>query len=818
MNRLVAKVAVEKTAYSFDMLYSYLVPDELREKVSAGSRVLVPFGNSKYNRQGVVFSLSEEDETKQHLKSITAVPDEAPLLNFEALSVALWLKEKTFCTYFDAAKVQLPAGINLKITPTYISVSDIDFSFTDEKEKKIYDFLEERREYIAEDEIKTVFEIEKNDDILDRMFSAGLIIRNYDTVRKVSDASVRMARILFSSEELEKFRPQLTSKQEHVVSVLEEIGSASVREICYFTGVTEAVIKGLEKRGVIEIFNAPVYRKPENRFKAEKVNKDLVLTEEQSKAYKNMLNKYKNGGGVSLLYGVTGSGKTSVYLRLIDDILPDKKGIIVMVPEISLTPHLISLFRERYGDRVAVFHSGLSVGERYDEWKRIKNGDAQIAVGTRSAVFAPFDSLGLIIIDEEQEHTYKSEKSPRFHARDVAKFRAAYNNALCVLSSATPSIESYTLAKKGRYSLEKLTKRYGDAVLPDVIIADMRKERKSGNKYSISSVLLEKLEENLKNSKQSIILINRRGYNTFASCDECGKVRTCPNCSVSLTYHSDNHRLMCHYCGYSEVLTKNCPSCGKDAVRFSGSGTQKIEDEIKELLPEARIVRMDTDSTLSRYAHEDKLSAFSRGEYDIMLGTQMVAKGLDFENVTLVGVLGADMEINGGDYLSSEKGFDLLTQVVGRAGRGKNKGLAVIQTIEPDSSIIRMAQQQNYDAFYENEIYIRRFMVYPPYCDICAVTFSGDNENVTLASARCFLFGIKSASEEVYKELKLIVLGPMPPKIGKLGGKFRYRIIVKCQNNKRFRDMVREIIERFDKTKDFKDISVSIDFNPESLE
>lgn len=818
MNRLVAKVAVEKTAYSFDMLYSYIIPEELKETVSAGSRVLVPFGNSKYNRQGIVFSVEEVHEDNKRLKKIAAVPDKAPLLNFEALSVALWLKEKTFCTYYDAARVQLPTGVNLKITTTYISVSGIDFSFTDEKEKQIYSFLEERKEYVSEEEIRSIFEIKGKDDILERMLSAGLIMRNYDTVRKVGDATVRMVRITMSDEELEKYRPQLTAKQEHVISALEDIGGASVKEICYFTGVTEAVIKALEKRGVIEIFSATAYRKPESHFKAEKSNAEIVLTEEQSKAHKNMLSKYKNGGGVSLLYGVTGSGKTSVYLKLIDDILPDGKGIIVMVPEISLTPHLISLFRERYGDRVAVFHSGLSVGERYDEWKRIKNGDAQIAVGTRSAVFAPFDKLGLIIIDEEQEHTYKSEKSPRFHARDVAKYRAAYNNALCVLASATPSVESYTLAKKGRYSLEKLTKRYGDAVLPDVIIADMRKERKSGNKYSISSVLLKKLEENLKNSKQSIILINRRGYNTFASCDECGKVRTCPNCSVSLTYHSDNHRLMCHYCGYSEVLTKTCPSCGKDAVRFSGSGTQKIEDEIKELLPEAKTVRMDTDSTLSRYAYEDKLSAFSRGEYDIMLGTQMVAKGLDFENVTLVGVLGADMELNGGDYLSSEKGFDLLTQVVGRAGRGKNRGIAVIQTIDPDSSIIRMAQQQNYEAFYENEIYIRKFMIYPPYCDICAITFSGDDENLTLASARCFLFGIKSASEEVYKDLKLIVLGPMPPKIGKIGGKFRYRIIIKCQNNKKFRDMIRDIVGRFDKTKDFKDISVSIDFNPESLE
>lgn len=816
MNYLIANVAVDKATYSFDMLYSYLVPDELSEKAKPGCRVIVPFGNSKLNRQGVIYSLETRD-SKARLKKITAVPDEAPLLNNEALSLALWLKERTFCTYFDAAKVQLPTGISLKINTTYVSVSDHGVCIEDETEKKIYDFLEERREYVSADEIRERFELDEKDDILSRMFSSGLILRNYDTVRKVSDATIRMVRISMDGETLEKYRVQLTKKQNRIIDVLSDIGCASVKELCYFTGLTEAVIKALAAKNVIEIFSAPTYRKPKSRLKTSGPKREIILTDEQAKAYSNMIEKYRNGGGVSLLYGVTGSGKTSVYMKLIDEILSDGKGIIVMVPEISLTPHLIALFNERYGDRVAVFHSGLSVGERYDEWKRIKNGDAQIAVGTRSAVFAPFDKLGLIIMDEEQEHTYKSEQSPRFHARDVAKFRAAYNKALCVLASATPSLESYTLAKKGRYSLETIKNRYGDAVLPDVIVADMRKERKNGNRYQISSILLEKLEENLKNGKQSILLINRRGYNTFAACDECGKVRVCPSCSVSLTYHSDINRLMCHYCGYSDFMDNKCPECGKKAVRFSGSGTQKIEDELKTLLPGARVVRMDTDSTLSRYAHEEKLSAFAKGDYDIMLGTQMVAKGLDFENVTLVGVLAADQEMNGGDYMSSEKAFDLLTQVVGRAGRGKNRGLAIIQTIDPDSSIIRLAQQQNYEAFYENEIYIRKFMTYPPYCDICAITFSAAQENITLASSRCFLYGIKSASEEVYKDLKLIVLGPMPPKIGKIGGKFRYRIIVKCHNTKRFRDMIREILIRFEKTKDFKDVSVSVDFNPESL-
>lgn len=488
-----------------------------------------------------------------------------------------------------------------------------------------------------------------------------------------------------------------------------------------------------------------------------------------------------------------------------------------MVPEISLTPSLVSSFSQRYGDKIAVFHSGLSVGERYDEWKRVKNGDAQIAVGTRSAVFAPFDEIGLIIMDEEQEHTYKSEQSPRYHARDVAKFRAAYNDALLVLASATPSIESFSLAKSGRYSLERLDNRYGNAVLPDVTVVDMRKDYKSGNRYSISSYLLKELEKNLKEGYQSILLINRRGFNTFAICDYCGNIRVCPSCSVSLSYHADNGRLMCHYCGYSEIMTKKCPTCKKHAVRFAGSGTQKIEDELKELLPEARVIRMDTDSTLSRYAHEDILSAFSEGKYDILLGTQMVAKGLDFDKVTLVGVLSADSELNGDDYLSSERAFDLLTQVVGRAGRGNAKGRAIIQTVTPESSIINMAKNQDYDAFYDNEIYIRKMMTYPPYCDICSLMFACENEYKALAAARSFIYGIKVGIEQEYTEQKIIALNPVAPKIFKLNGKYRYRIIIKCRNSDRFRNMISDLLLLFYRNKENRDITITIDMNPESL-
>lgn len=819
MSYNVAQIAVENTAYSFDMLYSYAVPQELADGVKPGCRVIVPFGLGKNNkRQGVVFSLCEEEDVSR-LKSVKAVLDKAPLLNNEALMIAKRLHDKTFCTYYEAAKAQLPTGIDLKIKTRYVSVTAMQDKreSLSEQEKKIYDYLEELCEYAGRDELIKLFELDSKAKILDEMTEKGFLVRNYDAVQRVGDATTRMVRLAMKIEDIEDNFKALTAKQKSVINLLCDIGGASVKEVCYFTGVTEAVVKNLAKKDIVEIFGIEAYRTPKVKMKAKKLDENITLTNEQQVAFDHMKEKYQNGGGCSLLYGVTGSGKTSVYIKLIDEILPDGKGVIVMVPEISLTPALFSTFKDRYGDKVAVFHSGLSVGERYDEWKRVKSGRAQIAVGTRSAVFAPFDSVGLIIMDEEQEHTYKSEQNPKFHARDVAKFRAAYNKALLVLASATPSVESFSLAKKGRYSLERLNNRYGKAVLPKVTVVDMRKELKAGNKYSISSYLLEELEKNLNDGYQSILLINRRGYNTFAACDECGKVRVCPSCSVSLSYHSDNGRLMCHYCGYSEIMDKKCPECGKNAVRFSGSGTQRIEDELKELLPKARVVRMDTDSTLSRYAHEDKLSAFSSGEYDILLGTQMVAKGLDFEKVTLVGVLSADQELNGDDYMSSEKAFDLLTQVVGRAGRGDMKGRAVIQTLTPESSVISMAKRQDYDAFYDNEIYIRKMMVYPPYCDICSIVFICNNEYKALGAARGFIYGIKKGIEEKYPDQRLIVLGPMSPRVFKLGGKYRYRIIVKCHNNDSFRRMLTDLLILFSRNKENKDVTVSIDINPESL-
>ena len=817
MGQSLAFVAIENVAYHFDILYAYLIPDDMLNCAAVGVRVQVPFGRSTSQRQGIIFSFGKAEKNIKY-KYLTKVLDNKPLLTEEMIKIALFLKDRTFCTYFEAAKIQLPAGLNFKFNITYVALEADDKSMLTKKELSVYDYMLERVTYLSKEEIFSECNLPENSDVIEKLVSKGFVHRNYDANAKVGDLKVKTASLSLAEDELNIIEEKLSDKQKSVVRLLRDVGSASVKEICYFTGVSSAVIATLSKREIIKISDCDVFRIPKHFSINSDAGKPIELTESQTKAYKNLLNKYKNGGGVSLLYGVTGSGKTSVFIKLIDEVIKDGKQVIVMVPEIALTPQLISVFKGRYGSAVAVFHSALSMGERKDEYRRVKDGKVQIAVGTRSAVFAPFDNIGLIVIDEEQEHTYKSESSPKFHARDVAKFRIAYHKGLLLLSSATPSIESYTQAKRGVYSLEILEKRFGNAVLPDVTVVDMKADRSAGNKYIISSFLQEMIDKNLEEKKQTILLMNRRGYNTFATCESCGNVVTCPNCSISMTYHSANGRLMCHYCGHSVSFLNVCPSCGEaDKIRYSGYGTQKIEEELKTLFPKARILRLDADSSSSRYAFETKLLDFGKGDYDIMLGTQMVAKGLNFENVTLVGVINSDSQLSGDDFRSEELTFDLLTQVVGRSGRGKEKGIAVIQTMIPENNIINLAQKQDYDSFYNNEIAIRKCLIYPPFCDICTVTAIGEKELRAFSAAKYFVEIVSKAIQEEYSELKLIILQPTAPRVAKINNKFRFRIIIKCKNSKRFREMISKQLILASKNKTFSNISFVADINPSTL-
>lgn len=811
----VARVAVENTAYSFDMLFEYSVPDSLCEDVLPGKRVLVRFGNSSKARVGIVFSVQSGVATTKKLKAISSVIDDEPLLTFELLKTANFIRDRYFCTYYEACKLFLPLGLSMSVNTLYAVNIEYKGEIPDEKENEIFTYLNSKRNFTKSDKIVADCKL-KSTSILDKMVEAGILLRNVDTHRRVNDATIKMVHLLINPEIEIDLVDNLTKKQKEIVRILADVGVVSVKELCYFTGYSMGVINALENKGVLELFDDEFLRAPYENTEQGEVQ-EIILSQEQNEAFKGLLSLYNDESPKgALLYGVTGSGKTLIFLKLIDEALKTDKGIVVMIPEISLTPQMLSLFYNRYGDKVAVFHSSLSVGQRLDEWKRIKRGNAKIAIGTRSAIFAPFDELGLVIIDEEQEHTYKSEMTPRYHAREVAGYRIGCHNGLLVLASATPSIDTYTKAQCGVYSLFKLKERYGNALLPDVQTIDTTYQSDMVLE-NISKQLAEEIRDNYNNHKQTILLLNRRGYNTYASCSECGTVATCPNCSISLTYHIKNNRLMCHYCGYSVPFSKICKNCNNESVDFKGMGTQKLEEELNLIVPDAKILRMDADTTSSRYSFEKHFKSFEKGEYDIMVGTQMVAKGLNFPDVTLVGVLSVDQMLNNDDYKSGERAFDLITQVVGRSGRGKHSGKAYIQTAFPDSEIVQMAKNQDYESFYNTEIPIRKSMVYPPFCDLCVMGFSADRDFAAQKSAVHFLNLLKAVHKEKYPENKLIVLGPVAPRIAKIGGKFRSRIIIKCKNDKSFRNMISELLKEFSKELKQDNVNISVDINPESI-
>lgn len=812
----VAKIAVENSVYHFDRVFDYLIPEPLLHSAVVGCRAIVPFGMANGKRLGIILGCEQKTSAEtEKLKSIFSVEDRAPLLSEEAVGLVFWIKEHTFCTLFEAAKLFFPAGIQLKLRTEYSLkklLSGPECRKLDEQERQAVAYLSHSKKFISREKILKDLGLSNESTVLEKLLKKGILLKNSDAVRQITDATQKMVRLA------DDMPPQkLTLKQKCVYKVLQDAGCASLKELCYFTGVTPAVVNALVKKGAAQYYDVEVYRNPYSSVPVEKPQ-NFTLSPEQQKAFNRMYEQYKLGkGGVTLLYGVTGSGKTSVFLHLIDHVREDGRGVIVMVPEISLTPQTISIFRARYGAGVAVFHSGLTLAERLDEWKRVRSGKASIVIGTRSAVFAPLSNIGLIVMDEEQEGTYKSESSPRYHARDIAKYRCAYHKALLVLSSATPSIESYYYAQNGRYTLNVLPARYGKAELPQVDIVDMNLEAEHGNRSIFSTALTESLKQNLEDGRQSILLLNRRGYNTFASCRACGHVMTCPNCSITLTYHAANNRLMCHYCGYSVPLTTECPVCHEEQIHYSGFGTQRAKQQLEELLPQARILRLDADSTMTRFAYDKKLKQFSDGEYDIIVGTQMVAKGLDFENVTLVGVLSADQALYGVDFRSYERAFDLLTQVVGRSGRGRYHGRAIIQTYTPENKIIRLAAEQNYPEFYRGEIALRREMLYPPFADLCVIGFVGLNEEKVRSSSMDFTQKLRETAQREYPELPMRVLKPSPALIGKVSNKYRYKLLIKCRNSKRFRELIACLLVWFPTQREHAGVTAFSDMNPDSI-
>lgn len=730
-------VAVSNATFHFDKLYTYAVMPDQQDTVRLGSMVLVPFGRGSRARMGVVLACDAEPESAK-LKFLFDVAPASACLTPELLRLVHFLKERTFCTYYEAVKAVIPYGAQYKPT-------------------------------VAEDGVTPVLQKQ--------------LVRHTENVYKLVGTLPP--------------KPRPTAKQLAAVALL--AGGERTLSALEEKGISRAVLDNLCAKGVLEC--SKVNKSIDLYSSIPLKNEPILLTEEQQAAYDALLPGLEDAAPHSaLLYGVTGSGKTLVFLKLIEHCLQMGRRALVLVPEISLTPQMILRLKSQFGKRVAVQHSALNHTERLLQWQMIQDGGADIVVGTRSAIFSPLENIGLVIIDEEQEHTYRSESAPRYSAHEVARQRAAENGALLLLASATPSTESYYAAQHGRTQLVRLTKRYGGNPLPKVQIVDMRAELASGNPREISLAMEDAIQHNLEAGKQTILLLNRRGYQTVAQCEDCREVLKCPKCSVPMVYHKSAHKLLCHYCGSQlDPPPARCPACG-GKLQYRGFGTQKAEEELVKLFPEARILRMDQDTTAAKDAHEKLLAKFARHEYDIMVGTQMVAKGLDFENVTLVGVLGIDSLLFAQGFRAYETVFSLVTQVVGRSGRAKDPGFAIIQTTEPDNPVLNLAAAQDYDAFFEQEIAYRKLGLYPPFCGLCVVGFAGPKESeVARASARfAALLGRQAAKQP---DLPLRVLGPTPGSIEKINDFYRYKLTVKCRNDRRFRDLIRETLTLYEQEK-----------------
>ena len=730
-------VAVSNATFHFDKLYTYAVMPDQQDTVRLGSMVLVPFGRGSRARMGVVLACDAEPESAK-LKFLFDVAPASACLTPELLRLVHFLKERTFCTYYEAVKAVIPYGAQYKPT-------------------------------VAEDGVTPVLQKQ--------------LVRHTENAYKLVGTLPP--------------KPRPTAKQLAAVALL--AGGERTLSALEEKGISRAVLDNLCAKGVLEC--SKVNKSIDLYSSIPLKNEPILLTEEQQAAYDALLPGLEDAAPHSaLLYGVTGSGKTLVFLKLIEHCLQMGRRALVLVPEISLTPQMILRLKSQFGKRVAVQHSALNHTERLLQWQMIQDGGADIVVGTRSAIFSPLENIGLVIIDEEQEHTYRSESAPRYSAHEVARQRAAENGALLLLASATPSTESYYAAQHGRTQLVRLTKRYGGNPLPKVQIVDMRAELASGNPREISLAMEDAIRHNLEAGKQTILLLNRRGYQTVAQCEDCREVLKCQKCSVPMVYHKSAHKLLCHYCGSQlDPPPARCPACG-GKLQYRGFGTQKAEEELAKLFPEARILRMDQDTTAAKDAHEELLAKFARHEYDIMVGTQMVAKGLDFEDVTLVGVLGIDSLLFAQGFRAYETVFSLVTQVVGRSGRAKDPGFAIIQTTDPDNPVLNLAAAQDYDAFFEQEIAYRKLGLYPPFCGLCVVGFAGPKESeVARASARfAALLGRQAAKQP---DLPLRVLGPTPGSIEKINDSYRYKLTVKCRNDRRFRNLIRETLTLYEQEK-----------------
>ena len=812
---MIAKIAVSAANFAIDKPYSYAVPEGAA--LQPGMRVTVPFGRGNHRCEGVV--LAVEEGSGDDLKTVETVLDEEPVVSQQLLRLAAFIRERYFCTFYEAIRAMLPAGLWFQTKETFSLTEDRSW-----KEKNIRNadahtllkLLEELGGQAEEELLRGAVSGEAQfHSALQYLLRKKWITAREEHLRRLNDKTERIATLASSPEEAMEYasrRPKSAAMQRAVLELLCGIGSVSVKELCYFTGASAATVNRLEKLGYLTLSQRPVLRCRE--IKPAKLDGPLVLNEDQTAAYEGLnAQRLAQTPGAALLYGVTGSGKTSVYIKLIRSCLDDGKSAMLLVPEIALTPQLLGIMAAYFGETVAVLHSSLSAGERYDQWKRVRSGAAKLVVGTRSAVFAPMEDPGLIILDEEQEHSYKSENSPRYDAREVALWRGRKEKALVLLGSATPAVETMYRAKTGIYRLYTLKQRFGGRSLPDVTIVDMHEELKQGNDLTFSRKLQEAILDTHKNDKQTIILLNRRGASRALVCVDCREIPECPRCAVRLTYHSANNRLMCHYCGFSQPVPRRCPRCD-GPLKTIGTGTQKVQQELLELYPELRSDRMDADTVSATNTHEKILERFSKEKIPVLIGTQMVAKGLNLPDVTLVGVMDAELSLYNSSFRAAETTFNMLTQVVGRAGRGDMPGRAIIQTLTPEHQVIRLAAAQDYEGFYDLEIRLRQVQNDPPFGDLATITFTGEEEAAVLRGAAKFRDSlIACLREPAYKEEICTVLGPAPCAVPKINYNFRYRLTLRCRMSRNLRLLVAHLLRQFSLDKMNRKVSAFADVN-----
>ncbi len=812
---MIAKIAVSAANFAIDKPYSYFFSEEMG--ILPGMRVMVPFGRSNRQTEGVV--LAVEAGEQEDLKPVFRPLDEEPVLSGAMLRLAAFMHERYFCTFYDAIRTMLPAGLWFQSKDTYCLTEDRSWQEKNlrQPEGKLLLELLLSLGGTAQGTVlrQTVTDEEKFEKAVAYLLKNKWITAQRDFLRRTGDKQQEIVTLAVSAEEAMAYaatRPKSATMQRSVLELLCSIGSAPVKEVCYFTGAKPATVHRLAELGYATLTEKEVLRC--RQIRPVKLNGPLALNEEQELAFDGLKTQmHTEAPGTALLYGVTGSGKTSVYIKLIAACIESGKQAILLVPEIALTPQLLGLMAAHFGDSVAVLHSSLPATERYDQWKRVRSGEAKLVVGTRSAVFAPCANLGLIILDEEQEHSYKSENAPRYHAREVALWRGLKEKALVLLGSATPSIESMYYAKSGIYRLYRLRNRFGGRPLPEVEIVDMRQELKLGNDLSLSSALQNAIRDTEQAGKQAILFLNRRGNSRALVCVECRESPECPRCSARLTYHSANERLMCHYCGHSMPAPKRCPSCGGPMKRV-GTGTQKVQQELQERFSDIPVERMDADTVSASNTHEMILDRFQKNHIPVLVGTQMVAKGLNLPDVTLVGVLDGDLNLYTDSYRAAETTFNMLTQVVGRAGRGDTNGRAMIQTLVPDHEVINLAAKQDYDGFYELEIGLRKQLETPPFGDIAVITVTGQDEARLLHGAAKLKSSLETLLQQPeYASERCTILGPAPCPVPKINYNYRYRLTVRCKMTRPLRLLLAHLLRQFSQDRENRGVSAFIDIN-----